>query len=174
MSGASEHRPVSPLGQQLLAAARDDDPPRSSVQRALEQVDADAGAPAPTRRWWRWALPAAAVVLGSVAFAFIRLGGNNESVVAEPLPAAAMSAAPTSATTSASAVKMAVALPTASASAATSSSASRAPSTLAQRRPATPVAKTAAKPPAASKRVGSCGCAPTNLMCVMRCKQKKK
>jgi hypothetical protein len=181
MSPDPSFSPKSELGQQLLKAGRDDEPPEGSTDRALELVDSAfvAEEPAPAkRRWALWALPAAAGLLGIVLFAWWPTPAA-EQPVAEPVVTPSAAAEPT-ATATASALVATRPLPEASASAsATTAVASRPPAgwkpktasggkTSSGGKTAGSSPKTPPPPPAK----GACGCAADDMMCQMRCGQK--
>jgi hypothetical protein len=180
MSPGSEHRPPTELGRALLTAARGEDPPASSRERALELVDAaPLAAPAKPRlrrRWLLGALPAAALLLG-VLFVRAKLRDEPTAPVAEPRATVRAADAPAA---TASAVPIARPSPaasaTASASASAVASAEPPPTAVAAKGTGPAATRTAgpaatAKPPAGGG--GACGCAAGDLMCFMRCSQKK-
>ena len=185
MSPKSPDRPQGELGRQLLAAARDDAPPASSRQRALALIDSSelpespstpilAGARRrPDRRWLHWALAAAAVFAGAVAFALLKPSKDSSAVAVEPV-----ATAPLAATATAANDELAMPTPEPSASASASAVATAGPP------PPAVAAKGTSGPPSASANVttkptprsagsGSCGCSPDDLMCHMRCAEKK-
>ncbi len=187
--------PRGGLGAQLLDAARSEEPSAASLARAHATIErAPAMLPAKRRRLGVWLLAAAA--LGAVAV-LVSLGRwrSERPLSAQPSALPSATAAPVVAATAAAAGPSAYAAnpaPAASASAsasavasvmasAASSVASPPPSAvkvLAVRpspRPA-PRPRPAAAPkpsPPSSARPNPCGCAPSDLMCFMRCKGKK-
>lgn len=180
MSPDPSFSPKSELGQQLLKAGRDDEPPEGSTDRALELVESAFAAeePAPAkRRWALWALPAAAVLLGAVLVILWRTP-TTEQPVAEPVATTSAASVPTAtATAAASATAMVATRPPPKVAASTSASAAA----VASRPPKGWKPKTSsggqtggsawkAKPPPSAK--AACGCAPDDMMCQMRCGQK--
>lgn len=175
MSSVPPHRP-SELGRSLLAAAREEQPPEASVERAYELVETDRGV-APTRvreRWILWALPAAAVLIGVVLVTALRPPEKNGATLTTPTPVPTVSPEPplpipTEVTASSAEIEIAQPSPSASASASP-------PSPVAVRpQPAPPpAAAPKAAGPSSPKAGAPCGCAAGDLMCQMRCSQKKK
>jgi hypothetical protein len=174
MSSLSQ-RPRSELGAKLLAAARDEAPPSASLERALAVAEStatdaasaddveDPASRVASRRWPFAVLAAAALLTSLIA---VLWGRPRESApLAQPWTIPPV--APPAATND-------VAMPEPSVTA----DPSPPPSRIAVRdtpkpRPASGAAPPPARPSAGAKPA-ACGCAPDDLMCHVRCSDKKK
>jgi hypothetical protein len=161
------------LGEHLLAAGRDEEPPEASLERALSVVDQPA--PAKPRRVPNalWLLPAAAAIV-LVAVVAARYRDQETAAVAEPLPPLPITV-PTLSTPAAAPTTSALAA--ASATGAPSATPSAAPESVSEKgvavRPRPMAApKPAAPPPKGTAPPWTGGCAPNDLMCHMRKNEK--
>ncbi len=167
MSTSDPDRPDDELNDVLFAAARADAPPEASLHQALELVDSAYFEPRAGKRWLLWALPAAAVLLGSAVLIIMRAPGTTEIPVAAPPTTVLRSAPPTAAT--ATAVAVVPLPPTASASASSSVRAVAVKGPLRPYKAKKAAAPATAKKPAHKSKAGAaCPCAPSDMMCQMQ------
>jgi hypothetical protein len=171
-------RPDDGLRSHLLAAAEADGPPERSRQRALDLVDAlpavenevpSVRAPAPRGRWAAWMLAAAAAFFGVATFGLVtRRSGDRQLILSEPPVWRSHDRAPT---------------PQGSQVSPAPHPAAPQPDPVAERptpvQPRTGPAPSPAPGPMPGPKPqtggsGACGCKGDDLMCNMRCSQKKK